>query len=778
MQSCTVEHWTLADLANALQDMHKDNKRIAVPIFQRGKRWKRSQQHTFIDSLLKGFPVGTMLFHEEKDDEGKRTYILIDGLQRGNCIKKYMNNPTEFFYDSSISDEFCKSILIKLNEDKEDNYSIVRNLLVSFIKAQKTFKNLQYYEPARQIQEEFNADHKIIGELIDVIGEFFNERQALYEQISMTVIPVVIYHGSEDNLPEIFDRINSQGTPLDQYEVYAASWPVNQRITISNIDIVETAIRKYDSFVEDGFVIQGYNRERMRSTKQLNAFEYLFGLSKYLVNKYDMLAFQRNLPDDTVNTLGFELVNACLNDTDKIKFLYKNIYDIENIDNFEQALYQAIEFVVNAISPIFKFKGNNRKFGSKVFHSKFQILSMISTSFKEMFKDGNFTTISEDWASKRDRIARNLRLYYVYDILIKYWSEGGNQKIHNVAKPNRYDTDIPLRAWRTALDSFFDKSMSRTEKKNIPNPKSEEIVMLNCIYLNTFTALDQLSIDKFDIEHIAPKEQMKKLLKKTAGLGLPISCIANLCYLPEYVNRSKGSKNFYQDKNYLKHINLTEVEEKYSFTTKEDLEWMDMPFGKEDFDVLKDYYTEFLNNRFETLKKLFCQSMGLNYEEMQNIVIETPEPVSNVGVATPKTPSSPAILRLQEKLGKDISQLKRSTYTSDDGHIGYVLCESKRYNQGERAKYWYGFRHKPFELIENCDEKYIIYAFKDSPDLLLIPYEDMTKLIPQLISSEDTDNEGEISHWHIVFFRDTEGHYTQLLSKPEIQEIDMDEYKV
>ena len=302
--------------------------------------------------------------------------------------------------------------------------------------------------------------------------------------------------------------------------------------------------------------------------------------------------------------------------------------------------------------------------------------------------------------------------------------------------------------------------------------------MLNCIYLNTFTALDQLSIDKFDIEHIAPKEQMKKLLKKTAGLGLPISCIANLCYLPEYVNRSKGSKNFYQDKNYLKHINLTEVEEKYSFTTKEDLEWMDMPFGKEDFDVLKDYYTEFLNNRFETLKKLFCQSMGLNYEEMQNIVIEAQEPASKVGVVTPKTPSSPAILRLQEKLGKAISQLKRSTYTSDDGHIGYVLCESKRYKQGERAKYWYGFRHKQFELIENCDEKYLIYAFKDSPDLLLIPYEDMTKLTPQLISSEDTDNEGEISHWHIVFFRDTEGHYTQLLSKPELKEIGIDKYKL
>ena len=41
MASCTCENWTLEDLANALQDMHKDNKTIAVPMFQRGKRGNR-----------------------------------------------------------------------------------------------------------------------------------------------------------------------------------------------------------------------------------------------------------------------------------------------------------------------------------------------------------------------------------------------------------------------------------------------------------------------------------------------------------------------------------------------------------------------------------------------------------------------------------------------------------------------------------------------------------------------------------------------------------------
>jgi uncharacterized protein with ParB-like and HNH nuclease domain len=76
MASCTCENWTLEDLASALQNMHKDNKKIAVPMFQRGKRWKTSQQQTFIDSLIKGYPVGTMLFYETFE-EGNRLIFLL-----------------------------------------------------------------------------------------------------------------------------------------------------------------------------------------------------------------------------------------------------------------------------------------------------------------------------------------------------------------------------------------------------------------------------------------------------------------------------------------------------------------------------------------------------------------------------------------------------------------------------------------------------------------------------------------------------------------------------
>lgn len=779
MSSCTVESWTLKELAAALQDMLKDKRRIAVPIFQRGKRWKPQQQKVFIDSLIKGFPVGTMLFHEEKDEEGKRTYILIDGLQRGNCIKKYMNNPTEFFYDSSISNAFCQTLLKEVNADQEQNYHQVRALLSKFIKEQKTFKNLQYYEPAKDIAEMFEASPSIIGNLIKIIGKFFEERQDLYDKISSTVIPVIIYHGEEENLPAIFDRINSQGTPLDQYEVYAASWPVNRRFKTSNIDIVECAIKKYDAFVNDGFVIQGYDREKMRSSKEVNAFEYLFGLGKYLTSKYDILAFQKDLPDDTVNTLSFELVNACLNDTDRIKILYKNIYELKDVDTFEKALCSSIDYVADAVSPIMRFKGNNRSKKSKILHSKFQILSMISTSFKEMYLNGDYSHIDESWEEKKNMIANNLRLYYVYDILTDFWSEGGNAKIHAIAKPNRYTMQISPRAWRTALDGFYDKSMFRSECKNIQHPKSEEYVFLNCIYLNTFTAMDQLSIDKFDVEHIAPKEQMKRFIKKTKGAGLPISCIANLCYLPDYVNRSKRDRNFYQDKKYLNLINLEEVENKFSFTTEDDLEWMDLPYETpEDFEILKDYYTEYCNNRFDKMKQLFCKSMGIDYEAMQNVNQEETTPIGDSSdISNTRTSKylKGNITRVEQHIGDKLVNAKRQVYVSEDGKKGFIFLESKAYKQGDRQKYWYGYRVTPLKYIEDCEEKYIVLGCRDSDVVLMMPIALIESQKDYLNNSKE---DGIIRHYHLVIFRDNSGHVTELLSKPNIQEIDIDKYKI
>lgn len=529
--------------------------------------------------------------------------------------------------------------------------------------------------------------------------------------------------------------------------------------------------------MKDGYLIHGYSREEMRTQKRVNAFEYLFGLGKYLVDKYEILGFNKNLADDTVNPLAFELINACLNYADRIRVLYKNLQTID-LNELEAAVYKAIDFVNDAISMVTKFKGNSRN-TNKIFHSKYQVLSMISTTFKEMFVNGDYTNYSETWAARKNTIAQNLVQYYVYDIITNYWSEGGTGKIHAAAKPNRYMNSISSRAWMVALDGFFEKSMLRSEIKKVANPKSEEYVILNCIYLKTFTAMDQLSIDRFDVEHIAPKEQMRKLIESCSGDGLPVSCIANLCYLPEYVNRSKKNKNFYQDKKYLLNVKLSDVESKYSFTEAEDLEWMDVPYEKpEDFEVLKEYYVDYCTKRFDKIKHLFCESLGIEYEVLEEeaheivkaVVKPEPIPVVNKKVKF----ADKCVSRLAQLINTELIKVGRSTYKTVDEAKGYVVTTSKAYKQGNRDKYWFAYRRNPLDDLKGCSECYIVYGCKDEQTLIVMPVEEIEKRVDNLNLSKDED--GNISHWHMVFFRDANGNMTWMLSKPEIIEENINQY--
>ena len=516
----------------------------------------------------------------------------------------------------------------------------------------------------------------------------------------------------------------------------------------------------------------------MRVKKEVNAFEYLFGLGKYLVAKYDMLRFNFNLPDDAINTIAYEIVNACLNNSDKISTLYKNIYSIVNINSFEKALCKSIEFVNDSIAVITRFKGNMRT-GTKLFHSKYQIISMISTAFRAMFKEGNYNCFADSWNDMQHTLSLNFKQYYVYDIITNEWSAGGTQKVYVAGK--RYVNEISPRAWRTALDGFFDRSMERIESKQIANPRSGEYVILNCIYLNTFTAMDQLSIDKFDVEHIAPKEQMRRLISDCHGSGLPISCIANLCYLPEYANRSKQDKNFYQDTKYLQKINVTldDIEKRFSFTQKEDLEWMDIAFqSQDDFDLLKRFYTEFCTTRFTYMKKLFCASMKIDYEAMV-AVAEDEQNTSNESEScgsSDKEYYRKCAERIEKAYHLKLKKIRTTAYKTDDNQKGYIICLSKAYTQGNRQRYWFGYHRDSLKYIEKCTDKYIVFCLKNTNEILCIPVSTIEESLSKLIYSKKED--GEISHWHIHFFRDSNGNMTQLYSYPNLEEISVNHYKV
>jgi hypothetical protein len=119
--------------------------------------------------------------------------------------------------------------------------------------------------------------------------------------------------------------------------------------------------------------------------------------------------------------------------------------------------------------------------------------------------------------------------------------------------------------------------------------------------------------------------------------------------------------------------------------------------------------------------------------------------------------------------GQKLFKKSVSTYLSKDGKTGYVIRTSKIYKQGNREKYWYAY--KRIMNISNCKNQYYVFGCNNENTIIVLPVSEIESRIECLNYSKDGN--GNPSYWHIVFFKDDAGKMTWLLSKPEVQEIDI-----
>ena len=268
-----------------------------MPMFQRGIVWNSNQYRNFIDSLKQGYPIGTLLFYKTVRND-KEIYTLIDGLQRCNTIKRYVEDPNSLFSNEDIEDTILEKIFSIMGYQEGSKNTIIsklREAFIDFIQSNNDISDIQYYDFALSISKEFPIinEGERFSMVMKSITPFVKKYKETYQQMLLMEVPVIVYTGAEKNLPDIFDRINNGGTKLNKYQVYAASWSLENKITISNKEIVNKILSKYDSMIIKGFELQDYNREQLMKTKEFTAFEYVFGFGKYINDKYTYLFEKR-----------------------------------------------------------------------------------------------------------------------------------------------------------------------------------------------------------------------------------------------------------------------------------------------------------------------------------------------------------------------------------------------------------------------------------------------------------------------------------------------------
>ena len=170
----------------------------------------------FIDSLTKGYPIGSLLFYKTQVDNVD-VFTLIDGLQRGSSIKEYLSNPTKFFDISKISKEAREKLygLVVVGGNAEVQKAKADELLTTYIRGLKTYDDYDLLNLYTLFLNEFPVLNGKTSEFGLAVRDELNRLKNDYNHLSEIQIPAVVYTGDESTLPEIFTRINKEGKPLE-----------------------------------------------------------------------------------------------------------------------------------------------------------------------------------------------------------------------------------------------------------------------------------------------------------------------------------------------------------------------------------------------------------------------------------------------------------------------------------------------------------------------------------------------------------------------------------
>ncbi len=95
--------WTIGKLVQAVKDKSgTGTTRIEIPRFQRHLVWNERQRVDLIDSIHKGYPIGSiMLFKRFNPGSSHEVYQVVDGLQRTSTLVHYAERPLTYVPSTS-----------------------------------------------------------------------------------------------------------------------------------------------------------------------------------------------------------------------------------------------------------------------------------------------------------------------------------------------------------------------------------------------------------------------------------------------------------------------------------------------------------------------------------------------------------------------------------------------------------------------------------------------------------------------------------------------------
>ena len=550
-QTLTTDEWRLSDIP-AFRDSESSARiLIEIPKFQRGVVWKSDRIEKLVDSLFKMYPIGSLLAFESHAEGGKRRFQLIDGLQRSNAIAKFALAPLEYATAEHLFEEEVFEVLSSALElSREDHYSEAKSRLESWMRKIESPDHDDYLA-AKLMHHISDGDPTLIKSLaghIEVIERALRKARKRVDSILGMKVPVLIFWGPDENIPEIFERINSQGAKLTKYEILASSW-IRTNTVISNPVVIKEIVEKYKSWIDQGFEVVDDVVTDEDDYQNGNLYEYLVGLSRFISKEFPLLFGAGSVSED----IAFQIVTVLRGlPVSKMRELPNQMARDDSTDmidptGIEAAVIQACGAISSRLSEFIGIRGNNVEDKNVGYHSQNQVISYITSLIVNAYDQDSGKCISPEL---QDRFLQNLPGHYLTDILRKVWKGSGDTRLfertwsrdeesEEISASPFYLQPILREAFAQTFYAWNEEQLSKSQKSRATWPK-EVLVVMKFLYSGVITALQERR-ETFEIEHIYPVKTCKLLIEQSDDQeGWPISAPGNLMYLPKPINRIKG----------------------------------------------------------------------------------------------------------------------------------------------------------------------------------------------------------------------------------------------
>lgn len=567
-QSTTVESLTLRTLFDQVEGRDAE-RTIVLPRFQRAVVWSASQRKDLLSSLLRGFPVGSLLLAlDGRDPDGRERFSLVDGLQRTTAILELMRSPLRAIsLDSIVPQDLFDALSARCQELVPTASSRIFSEAVedwlpgiSGLSRSDGFDWDDLRSHVRSVVDPDDLAHSFweSPETTQVLKRILDDVESKIRAAGDIQIAALVYRGSNDHLPHIFERLNSSGTPLTRYEIYAATWG-HSSVSGEGEGVRQAVEARYASVLERGFELDFVFDE----SAPLNLFEYLFGLGKVLADRFTLLFPDSPNPSDespTAFVLATVLFGLQISQMGKLEQVMKSqLGDAFDVSAFEDAVLEACEEVQQRIAPVVSLQLRSSAKTRFIAHSQNQILSQIARYMVE-----RYDTVSWAKATERERTARAAQIlkwiphHFFFDVISENWKGAGDSRLFRVVwesveqetgtRSGAADlrpaplymsppTDIE---WGMALDQWHSRQTKKSQVSRTSISNVDKLV-LKLIYSGRISHLDNLNV-QFEIEHVYPVSGLKTRISSAGDAGWPISAISNLALLPAKTNREKGAQ--------------------------------------------------------------------------------------------------------------------------------------------------------------------------------------------------------------------------------------------